>query len=107
MFVRNDVSRRIKGSQAPAEIPVAVLARLAVTKEHQGKGLGKALLRNALMSVVSAAQIVAFRAIVVHAIDDDAERFYERFGFEETKGTQRRLILSASDVAATLARTAD
>jgi len=107
MILRTDVPRRIKGSQAPAEIPVAVLARLAVTREHQGKGLGGALLRNALLSVVSAAEIVAFRAVVVHAIDDDAMRFYKRFHFEETKGMERRLILSANDIVTSLASSTD
>src|SRR5690606_21513612 len=72
MIHRNDVSRSVKGSKAPPELPVAVLARLAVTQEHQGKQLGAALLKNALMSIVSAAQLVAFRGVVVHAIDDDA-----------------------------------
>lgn len=75
MIHRNDVSRSAKGSKAPQELPIAVLGRLAVTKDHQGRGLGPALLRNALMSVVSAAQLVAFRGVVVHAIDDDAMNF--------------------------------
>lgn len=102
MIHRNDVSRSVKGSKAPAEIPVAVLARLAVAGAHQGKGLGKALLKNALMSVVSAAQVVAFRGVVVHAIDDDAVRFYKKFSFQETKGIERRLILPSKDIIASL-----
>lgn len=104
MIHRNDVGRSVKGSQAPSELPVAVLARLAVTKAHQGKGLGPALLRNALMSVVSAAQLVAFRAVVVHAIDDDAMRFYSKYNFQPTKGMDRRLILSAKDIVASIAQ---
>jgi predicted N-acetyltransferase YhbS len=94
----------VKGSQAPYELPVAVLARLAVTREHQGKGLGPALLRNALMSVVSAAQLVAFRAVVVHAIDDDAMNFYAKYHFQPTKGMERRLILPTRDIIASLAQ---
>jgi GNAT superfamily N-acetyltransferase len=104
MIHRNDVSRSVKESQAPYEIPVAVLARLAITREHQGKGLGPALLRNALMSVVSAAQLVAFRAVVVHAIDDDAINFYTKYHFQETKGMERRLILPTRDIIASLAQ---
>ncbi len=102
MIHRNDVSRSAKGSKAPPEIPVAVLARLAVSEDHQGKGLGSALLKNALMSVVSAAQVVAFRGVVVHAIDDDAVKFYKKFHFQETKGMERRLILPARDIVASL-----
>jgi len=104
MIHRNDVSRSAKGGQAPPELPVAVLARLAVTKEHQRKGLGPALLRNALMSVVSAAQLVAFRAVLVHAIDDDAMKFYTKYHFQPTKGMDRRLILPARDIVASIAR---
>lgn len=102
MIHRNDVSRPVKGSKAPAEIPVAVLARLAVSREHQGRGLGSALLKNALLSIVSAAQLVAFRGVVVHAIDDDAMRFYTRYHFQETRGMERRLILPARDIVASL-----
>lgn len=102
MIHRNDVSRTVKGSKAPPELPVAVLARLAVTRAHQGRGLGPALLKNALLSVISAAQLVAFRAVVVHAIDDDAMAFYTKFHFQQTKGLERRLILPARDIAASL-----
>lgn len=102
MIHRSDVSRSVKGSKAPTEIPIAVLARLAVDAEHQGNGLGKALLRNALMSVVSAAQVVAFRAVIIHALDDEAVTFYKKFGFQETKNMERRLILPTKDIAASL-----
>lgn len=102
MIHRNDVSRSAKGSQAPGELPVAVLARLAVSRAHQGRGLGAALLGNALLSVMSAAQFVAFRGVVVHALDDEAVRFYRKFHFQETKGMERRLILPAQDIAQSL-----
>lgn len=102
MIHRSDVSRSVKGSKAPTEIPIAVLARLAVDAEYQGNGLGKALLRNALMSVVSAAQVVAFRAVIIHALDDEAVTFYKKFGFQETKNMERRLILPTKDIAASL-----
>ncbi len=104
MIHRNDVSKAAKGSQAPSELPVAVLARLAVARDHQGKGLGQALLKNALMSVVSAAQLVAFRGVVVHAIDDDAMSFYSKYHFQVTKGMQRRLILPMRDIVASIAK---
>jgi len=83
---------------------MALLARLAVTDARQGKGLGKALLRNALLSIVSATQLVAFRGVVVHAIDDDAMKFYKKFHFQETRGMERRLILPARDIVASLAK---
>lgn len=104
MIHRSDVSRTVKGSKAPTELPVAVLARLAVTREHQGNGLGPALLKNALISIVSASQVVAFRGVVVHAIDDDAMSFYTKYHFQETKGMERRLILPTKDIVASLAK---
>lgn len=103
MIHRNDVTRSVKGSQAPAEIPVAVLARLAVDRAFQGRGLGAALLKNALMSVISSAQLVAFRAVVVHAIDDEAVSFYRKYHFRATKGMERRLILPTRDIVASIA----
>ena len=102
MIHRDDVTRAVKGRSAPNEIPIALLARLGVSEQHQGNGLGGALLRHAFMSAVSANQSVAFRAVVVHAIDDDAVRFYTKHGFRETKGLDRRLIISTNDIVASL-----
>ena len=63
-------------------IPVCVLARLAVTSSWQGQGLGSALLRDALRRVLGAAEEIGIRAVLVHAIDEDAGGFYRRYGFE-------------------------
>jgi len=81
MIYRSDVPRKIKGAHAPDEIPVALLARMAVDKNHQGKGLGAALLRNALLLVISSFRLVAFRAVVVDGVGEQATRFYEHSGF--------------------------
>lgn len=102
MIHRDDVTRAIKGRSAPSEIPIALLLRLAVSEQHQGYGLGGALLRHAFMSAISASQSVAFRGVVVHAIDDDAVRFYTKHGFRETKSMDRRLIISTNDIVASL-----
>ena len=61
------------------------------------------LLKNALMSVISSAQLVAFRAVVVHAIDDEAVSFYRKYHFRATKGMERRLILPTRDIVASIA----
>lgn len=102
MIHRNDVSRSVKGGQAPNEIPVALLARLAVDTRFQRRGLGPALLRNALQSVVSAGQAVAFRAVMVDAINDDAAAFYRKFGFRPSKISPTKLLLPMKDVIASL-----
>jgi GNAT superfamily N-acetyltransferase len=63
-------------------IPVALLARLAVDRRHQGKGLGRSLLLDALRRVIRASDEIAVRAITVDAIDARAAAFYSHFGFE-------------------------
>ncbi|OLY45831.1 Acetyltransferase (GNAT) domain-containing protein [Bartonella apis] len=91
-------SGKTKGAHAPDEIPVALLARMAVDRRHQGKGLGAALLRNALLLVISSSQLVAFRAVVVEAADEKAKKFYEHFGFIQIKGMDMKLVLSTADI---------
>ena len=63
-------------------IPAIVLARLAVDRTWQGKGLGAALVVDAMRRVLQAADIAGVRAMVVHAKDETAKRFYEHLGFE-------------------------
>jgi GNAT superfamily N-acetyltransferase len=65
-------------------IPVALLARLAVATPHQGTGLGRSLLRDALERVLRASDELAVRAVTVDAIDEQAAAFYRAFGFEDT-----------------------
>ena len=68
----------------PDPIPVMVLGRLAVDLANQGQGIGRALLRDAILRVLGAAEIVGIRAILVHAISEEAKRFYLSHGFEES-----------------------
>lgn len=102
MISRNGTPRQVKGKQAPAQIPVALLARLAVDEKHQGQGLGAALLKNALLSVVSAAQAVAFKAVMVHALDKESETFYRKFGFLDAKGIEGTLFLPTQGIMASM-----
>lgn len=89
-----------KGQSHHFPIPVALLARLAVGVEHQGHGLGAALLRDALSRVQVASAEVAVRAVVVHAIDDDAAAFYRCFGFRALAPTPRTLMVTLSELNA-------
>lgn len=104
MISREHAPRKVKGHGAPGDIPVALLARLAVDRNHKGRGLGAALLRNALMAVVSTSETIAFRAVMVHALDDDAALFYAKFGFREARGLERTLLLPVKDIIASLAQ---
>lgn len=65
----------------PDPVPVIVLGRLAVDKAFHGLGVGTGLLRDAVLRIVQAAEIAGIRAILVHAIADEAKRFYEKYGF--------------------------
>ena len=65
----------------PDPIPVMVVGRLAVDQAFQGKQLGAALLRDAILRTLQAAEIAGIRAILVHAISEAARKFYERSGF--------------------------
>ncbi|BBH70761.1 N-acetyltransferase [Actinoplanes sp. OR16] len=81
-------------------IGVVLLARLAVDESAQGRGLGKDLLNLALRRAVQAGDIVAARLIVVDALDDEAESFYRRYGFQSLPDVPRRLFLRMQDVMA-------
>ena len=68
----------------PNPVPVVLLGRLAVDVCTQGHGFGKWLLSDAIHRVVNVAEQVGVKAVMVHAIDDDARAFYERFGFVQS-----------------------
>lgn len=82
----------------PEPIPVAVLARLAIDKKHQGQGLGVALLKDAMQRTAFIANDVGIRAILVHALDDEAKEFYLRYGFVESLTDSLTLFLSCKQL---------
>ena len=79
-------------------IPVAILARLAVDHRHQNHGLGATLLRDALRRITLASEQLAVRAVVVHAVDERATRFYEHFGFRALSATPRTLMVTLAEL---------
>jgi len=87
-----------KGLSQHFPIPVAILARLAVDERSQGQGLGASLLNDAIERICRAAQEVAVRAVVVHAIDDAAAAFYERFGFRALATAPRALMVTLAEL---------
>lgn len=86
----------------PDPIPVAVLARLAVDRHSQGKGVGRALFRDAAMRVAQAADIIGIRGIVVHAISEEARNFYVALGFDPSPREPMTLTVTLADVRAAL-----
>jgi GNAT superfamily N-acetyltransferase len=95
---RHESPQRIAKGLASHPIGVVLLARLAVDRTQQGKGLGKALLLDALSRVEEAAGIVGVRAVLVHAIDQAARLFYMHFGFEESPVDPYQLLLLLKDL---------
>jgi GNAT superfamily N-acetyltransferase len=94
------ISRASKSSPDP--IPVVLLPRLAVHKDEQGQGIGPALLKDALLRAYSGAQTIGGRAVLVHAIDQDAANFYRKYDFESCPGLELHLMLLMKDLRASL-----
>lgn len=78
----------------PDPIPMAVLGRLAVDQSFHGKGLGVALLQDAVIRTVEAASILGIRGLLVHAISEEAKAFYERYDFLASSTQSMTLVLS-------------
>jgi GNAT superfamily N-acetyltransferase len=97
-----DAPGRVSKGLARHPIGVILLARLAADKREQGKGLGKALLKDALLRIMSAADAIGARAVLVHAIDEGARKFYEHFGFERSPIDELQLMLLMKDLRAQL-----
>jgi GNAT superfamily N-acetyltransferase len=83
-------------------VGMVLLARLAVDRREQGKGVGALLLAEALRKAVAAGEAAAARLVVVDAIDDEAVRFYERFGFVAAPEHPRRLYRRMKDIHSSL-----
>jgi GNAT superfamily N-acetyltransferase len=94
----DDATERVKKGHARYPIPVILLARLAVDVSLQGKGIGPALLKDALLRVASAADTIGARALLVHAKDDHAKSFYEHFTFEPSPSDPYHLLLIMKDL---------
>lgn len=90
-------TRMVKGL-ARHPVPVMLLARLAVDKAAMGRGLGAALLHDALARTLQAADIAGIRAVIVHAKDEEARRFYEHFDFDPSPTDPYHLYLLIKDL---------
>lgn len=99
-----DAPDSLKKGVARHPIPTVLLARLAVDKNYQGTGTGEALLKDALLRMVSAAQEIGGRAILVHALNDNAVSFYKRYGFVNFEGDeeQNTMYILIDDAVASL-----
>ena len=83
----------------PDPIPVIVLGRLAIDERWQHAGLGRSLLRDAILRTLSVSQQAGVKALLVHTLSEDAKQFYIRNGFLESPLDPMTLIVSLQDVA--------
>ena len=85
----------------PDPIPVVVLARLAIARDRQGRGLGRALFQDAANRVIHAADIIGIRGLLVHAISEEANAFYVSLGLEPSPLETMTLMTTVADLRAT------
>jgi predicted N-acetyltransferase YhbS len=78
-------------------VPVVILARLAVSVQDQGRGIGFGLLKDAIRRTLLIAEQAGIRAMLTHPIDYEAEKFYTRFGFVASPLRERQLLLLLKD----------
>lgn len=86
----------------PDPIPMAILGRLAIDNAFQGKGLGRALFRDAALRVLSAAETIGIRGLIVHAISDEAAAFYRALGLDTSPVEPRTLMITLNELQAAL-----
>lgn len=92
-----EVPDRIRKGMGGYPIPVVILARLAVSLQDQGKGIGIGMLQEAIRRTMAIADQAGVRALLTHPIDEQASRFYRRFGFESSPIREQQLLLLLKD----------
>lgn len=88
---------RIRQGMGQYPVPVMILARLAVSQQDQGRGIGVGLLQDAIRRTLLIAEQAGIRAMLTHPIDADAARFYTRFGFIPSPLREQQLLLLLKD----------
>lgn len=98
-----DAPERLRKGVARHPIPLMVLARLAVSVRWAGKGIGSGLLKDAMARTLEAADIAGLRAFAVHAKDEEARSFYQRYDFIESPSDPMHLFVLLKDVRGLIA----
>lgn len=93
---------RIRKGLARHEVPLILLARLAVDASCKGQGLGASLLQDAFFRFMKAQEVVGARALLAHAKDESAKAFYEKWGFVSAEGLPLHLYILTKQIKATL-----
>ena len=93
---------RVRRGGGQQQVPVIVLARLAVDQSVQHQGVGRGLVKDALVRVASASKIIGIRAVLVHLKDPAMSGFYEQFDFEASPTEEGQMFLLMKDLLAAL-----
>ncbi len=101
--VRSHLGPRVRRN-APDPVPAVLLGRLGVDRAMQGKGLGRLLVRDAILSTLTAADHVGVRILLVHALNDRVAGFYEALGFRRSPTDPLHLYLLLADARVSLPR---
>lgn len=88
---------------APDPIPAVLMGRLAIDAKAQGSGLGRFLVRDAILSTLAAADRIGVRILIVHALHEQAAGFYEKLGFKRSPTDPLHLYLLLADARKSLA----
>jgi GNAT superfamily N-acetyltransferase len=97
-----EAPERVRKGQAQHPVPCILLARLAVDLRYHGQGLGRSLFRDALLRALAAHEQIGGRAFLVHAMDEEARRFYEKYGMLPSPSDPLHLFLLFKDIRALL-----
>jgi GNAT superfamily N-acetyltransferase len=93
-----DAGNRLTKGLGKHPVPVVLLSRLGVDLRFHGKELGRYMLQDALFRVLNAAEQLGIRAVQVHPVNEDAKRFYKKFGFREIGEPEYGLYLLLKDI---------
>jgi GNAT superfamily N-acetyltransferase len=100
---RKVATRKLK-KNSPDPIPMALIGRFAIDRRYQGQGLGKALMKDAVLRICGAGEKIGIKGILLHAIDTDARKFYEKCGFSESGIEDHLMMVLLEEIAAELGR---
>jgi len=92
-----EAPERIRKGMGQYPVPVVILARLAVSREYQGRGIGIGMLQDSIRRTMLIAEQAGIRAMLTNPIDQDAAQFYTRFGFIASPLRERQLLLLLKD----------
>lgn len=92
--------RLLQGEPKQRPVSAVLLARLAVAREHQGAGVGRSLLQDAVLRCLQASESIGVRAMLVHAKHERARAWYQQFGFEPSPTDPLHLMLLMKDLRA-------